>query len=170
MTIDDVQKGVARNRDEFFHEVEALLSPQSAEVGDEIYLGIRPLLPGPESPFSSVTFSSTQSGAVRRISIDQQKADQVRKIHEKSTDKPVVVAGSVIEINASSKTALVRSPLGGVTTCAFDAEKFKDLMGTGLFRIGSKIKVSGLRYERVRRDYLSVLNIIDIQHQNPAPN
>ncbi|MES0035683.1 hypothetical protein NKJ74_10395 [Mesorhizobium sp. M0046] len=160
LTIEDVRTGVARNKDEFFSGMEEMLSQNAlTTASDDVYEGVQHLLPSAETAFSNVTFSTQKGGVLRRISISRERADAVRKAHARSNGTDSRRTGTIVEINAASRTLLLRSR-AGVTTCAFDQSAFERLRKDPAFKIGSRLQVDGDLFERVRRDYLNVDQIV----------
>ncbi|RWN44682.1 MAG: hypothetical protein EOS03_23845 [Mesorhizobium sp.] len=160
LTMDDVRVGVARNKDEFFSGMEEMLSQNALnDASDDVFEGVQHLLPSSETPFSNVTFSTQKGGVLKRISIDRERADAVRKAHARRNSTDSKRTGTIVEINAASRTLLLRSR-AGITTCAFDTETFERLRKNPAFKIGSRMSLDGDLFERVRRDYMNVEHII----------
>jgi hypothetical protein len=157
LTMDDVRTGVDRNKDEFFAGMEEMLSQNSLnDASEDIYEGVQHLLPSADTVFSNVTFSTQKGGVLRRISISRERADAVRKAHARANHADSRRTGTIVEINASSRTLLLRSRTGATTTCAFDKGSFDRLRKDPSFKIGSRLQVGGDLFQRVRRDYLNV--------------
>jgi hypothetical protein len=159
ITRDELRDGVQRHTDLLFSEIEGLIErpgTTSASPSDDTYEGLKALLPTDVTPYQSVTFSAHAIDGFRRISINQEKAEAVRAVHEKGLNTTAEKVGRIIEINASSNTILLRSSLGRVTTCAFPHEMFRNLREDANFKIGSEMALYGDFFERTRRDYLFV--------------
>ncbi|MER9005889.1 hypothetical protein NKI15_19855 [Mesorhizobium sp. M0862] len=160
LTIEEVRIGVTKTKDEFFAGMEDMLSQNALTAAtDDVYEGVQHLLPSADTAFSNVTFSTQKGNVLRRISISRERADEVRKAHARSNGVDSRRTGTIIEINAASRTLLLRSR-AGVTTCAFDPTAFERLRKDPAFKIGSRLQVDGDLFERVRRDYLNVQRII----------
>lgn len=162
ITANDVNFGVRNNKDIFFESVEDLFSAEHQTVDSdiELYSNLKSILPDAEGSFSNVTLSTSVNGISKRINIDVGNASRVSAKFEDQSGLNVNRTGTIVEINASSGTLLLKSLLGVVTTCKFPKPLYENLTLEPDFKIGSKLDLRGDVYERARRDYMNVDRVI----------
>ncbi|OOG71546.1 hypothetical protein B0E45_10895 [Sinorhizobium sp. A49] len=168
LTREGLKDGASNHKDEFFAEVQELVeSPQNfraAHIDDEedVFESIKHLLPSDDTPYSNLTFSTQDGNSLKRISIDRDRADRVRASYSNANSVRSRRSGTIVEINASSATLLLRSPGGAITTSSFTREAFDAMRRNIDFKIGARLIVDGDLIERPRRDYLTVQNVASL--------
>lgn len=165
ITYADVASGVQQSTDQFVEGLEDLVrlsgSKSSAvDDEDEIFASLHDLLPSESTPYSNVMFSTEHGGRMRRVAITRERADQLRQERDQPDGSQVRRSGVIIEINAASRTLLLRSRIGNVSTCVFDRDQFESLRRNVDFKIGSRMQVAGELTARVRRDKLRVESVL----------
>ncbi|TAV30621.1 hypothetical protein [Rhizobium ruizarguesonis] len=168
LTRERLRDGTSNYKDEFFAEMKDLIeSPHSfraahEDVEEDVFESIKHLLPSDETPYSNLTFSTQNGSSIKRISIDRDRADYVRASYDSVNSVHSRRSGVVVEINSSSATLLLKAPAGAITTASFTREAFSILRNNGDFKIGAHIVLDGDLFERPRRDYLTVKNLVSL--------
>ncbi|MGO6968902.1 hypothetical protein [Rhizobium leguminosarum] len=168
LTSQRLKDGASTHKNEFFAEVQELVeSPhkfRAAHTDDEedIFESIKHLLPSDDTPYSNLTFSTQDGKSLKRISIDRDRADRVRASYSTANSVRSRRSGVIVEINASSATLLLRSASGAVTTSDFTREAFAELRRNPDFKIGARLILDGELFERPRRDYLVVKDVVSL--------
>lgn len=163
LTIDQVRAGVSRQKDEFFEGMEDIMvgGRRRSAAAEEVFENLEFILPSEYTPYSNVTFSTQAGESFKRISISRERANNLRDERADGQGEFRTRTGTVVEINAASRTLLLRRGQT-VTTCAFSRELFDELRNTPGFEIGARLQVTGEHWERVRRDYMNVDRIDEV--------
>lgn len=162
LTREAVNQGTAYHKDHFFSEVEELIQtpfrpmPSDDIEEENVFESIKELLPSDDTPYTNVSFSTQAGDRLRTISISREKADRVRSSYSRSNSTRKNCLGVVVEINAASRTLLLRLPRGAIVTCSFSRDAFDELRENAKFVIGAQLLLTGNLTERTRRDFLEV--------------
>jgi hypothetical protein len=167
ITPEEIRSGVQRHKNELFVEMEDLIQSSGRALeggGEDTYQSLKDLLPSDHTPYQSVTFSTSAAEGIKRISIDTDRAEAVRAVHDKGSQFYGPRAGVITEINSGSSTFLLKSPKAGrVTTCLAGNELFETLRARKEFRIGARAKVTGDLTKRPRRDFMWVRRVDELE-------
>jgi hypothetical protein len=158
-----VHQQIDQQRANFFEDLDKIVS-DSEDISDEgdietrisFLEDIRSLLPNKDTPIRSVEFSFKAAGEVKSVFIDREAGEKIKNTYLSSEGDFVSKLGVIEVINRPSRTFVMTSTEGKQITCGLTLEQFTAMLEKPAFKMGARISVEGLLWERVKRDYLRV--------------
>lgn len=151
------------NREEFFQglarvvEASQKLDDDPAWIADNYQMlrQVSPVLPREGSVFESVQFSGVVADGFTSIYVDEVSGRRLAQAIDDADSVPVTEIGTIDIINKPKSTVVISTlSRDRQITCGMSRDLFESLDENPVFRQGSWVQVSGVIFERPRRDYM----------------